>query len=43
MMYGWDSGMMGSWVVLWWITWLVILVNLVLLGIWLFQQITKKK
>lgn len=46
MMYGWNygqGGMMGSggvWAVL---LWLVVFIDLVLVGIWLFQKVTKKK
>ena len=39
--YGYE-GMMGGVGAYGFITWLVILVDLVLLGIWLWQQISKK-
>lgn len=45
MMYGWDYGqgsMMGStgvWAIL---LWVVVLIDLILLGIWLWKQIQKK-
>ncbi len=40
MRFGYGS-MMGDWGVLGVITWIVILVDLVLLGIWLWKQIKK--
>ena len=38
--YGY-GGMMGGWAVFGAITWFVIVVDLVLLGIWLWKQISK--
>ncbi|KKU81643.1 MAG: hypothetical protein UY07_C0012G0002 [Parcubacteria group bacterium GW2011_GWA1_47_8] len=41
--YGYDGfGMMGGAGILCVITWLVIIVDLVLVGIWLWQNISKK-
>jgi uncharacterized membrane protein len=42
MAYGGGWGMMGGAGFLGLITWLVIIVDLVLVGIWLWQQISKK-
>lgn len=39
--YGWGS-MMGGYGSFGFIAWFIILVDLILLGIWLWQQITKK-
>lgn len=39
--YGY-GGMMGGGMSLGVITWIVVIIDLVLLGIWLYQQITKK-
>lgn len=41
MMYGFD-GMMGGWGTLGTITTLVVLIDLALLGVWLWQKISKK-
>lgn len=41
--YGWGGGMMGSgFGTLGIILWLVIFIDLVLLGIWLWKQVNKK-
>ncbi len=41
MQYGNLSGMMGGWGTFGIITWLVIAIDLVLVGVWLWQQIKK--
>jgi hypothetical protein len=40
--YGYEGTMMGEMGTLGLLTWLVVLVDLVLAGIWLWQQIAKK-
>jgi len=41
--YGYDGwGMMGGAGLLGVITWLVVIVDLVLVGVWLWQQVSKK-
>jgi len=41
--YGSDWGMMGGGLTLFCvITWLVVIVDLILLGVWLWQQVSKK-
>ena len=40
--YGGGWGTMSGWAGFGLITWLVVLVDLVLLGIWLWKQISKK-
>ena len=40
--YGYSGSMMGGFGGLGIITWLVVTVDLILLGIWLWQQISKK-
>lgn len=40
--WGWGQNMMGGWGSLAFLTWLVVLVDGVLAGIWLWKQITKK-
>ena len=42
MMYYGNWGMMGGWGLLGAITWLVVMVDLVLVGIWLWKQVNKK-
>jgi len=43
MMYGWDYHMAGSFSVLCFLLWLVVFVDLILVGVWLWQQVNKKK
>lgn len=38
----WDYGMMGGWGILCFLLWLVVMVDLVLVGIWLWKTINKK-
>ena len=42
MRYDWDYQMMGGYGVFMILLWLVVLVDLTLLGFWLWQQINKK-
>ena len=42
MMYGYGNGMMGEAGIFMLLTWIIVLVDLVLVGIWLWQHITKK-
>lgn len=45
MMYGWDYGqgsMIGFTNVWMFLIWLIVLIDLVLLGVWLWKQIQKK-
>ena len=41
--YGYEGwGMMGGWGLLGAITWLVVVIDLILVGVWLWQNISKK-
>jgi len=40
--WNWGHGMMGGFGILGFILWLVILLDLILLGIWLVKQISKQ-
>lgn len=42
MMFQWDGDMMGGWSLLILVVWLVVMVDLILLGAWLWKQIQKK-
>ena len=39
--YGYYGGMMGGWSSLGFVTWLIVTIDLALLGIWLWKQINK--
>lgn len=42
MNYGYGSGMMGGFGTFGFLTWLIIFIDLVLVGIWLWKQISKR-
>ena len=42
MMYQWDNNMMDGWGAFMLVAWLVVTVDLILLGVWLWKQIQKK-
>lgn len=43
MMYGYGSGsMMGGWSVIGSLMWIVLLIDLILAGVWLWQHISKR-
>ncbi|KKT74319.1 MAG: hypothetical protein UW69_C0040G0009 [Microgenomates group bacterium GW2011_GWA2_44_7] len=40
--YGMMGGLVGAWSILGQLTWIVVLIDLVLVGFWLWKQIQKK-